>query len=526
MQIFETFISYRRSETLAEVQNIYHALTTRGYSTFCDIYSLSAGRFNDNLKRMIQTCTNYILVLGEHSLDRCTDNEDWLKFEISTALASHKNIICVFVGNVTFPSVLPDEINEIRFYTGLRYDFEYYNGFIDCLTSRFLISQRETELSNETRDFLIEDQVLIKYLGDAPIVSIPQGIKQIGSFAFKDKTQIIDITFPPSLQIIGESAFERCINITHLIFPESLQIIGEAAFRRCYGLSFIAFDSCLERIEKEAFCFCTNLKIARLGEKLSFISSDVFNNCDKLCSITVEEDNEYYEAHDGILYDKPLKTLIRCPEGYQQDLVEILPSVRILKEWCFSRCTGLIDVILPRHLQAIKAHAFSDCCNISSLTVGDEVTEFDVSALDGWREGQRIIVSKRFNPLLKYNLDKKIAESSNIIISPEKDLPKYVMVKTTFESAEEASKMARMLIDNRFIASAQLNKLNVFYTWNNEPCNENEIELSCITKGSLYYTVEEFIKSHHSYECCQIICLPIIATSDEFGSWINSLTKD
>ena len=40
MQLFENFISYRRSETLPEVQNIYHALTAKGYSTFCDIYGL------------------------------------------------------------------------------------------------------------------------------------------------------------------------------------------------------------------------------------------------------------------------------------------------------------------------------------------------------------------------------------------------------------------------------------------------------------------------------------------------------
>ncbi len=86
MQQFENFISYRRSETLSEVQNIYHVLTSKGYSTFCDIYSLKSGRFDDNLLEIIKKCTNCILVLNKHSLDRCVEEEDWLKFEIKKAI--------------------------------------------------------------------------------------------------------------------------------------------------------------------------------------------------------------------------------------------------------------------------------------------------------------------------------------------------------------------------------------------------------------------------------------------------------
>ena len=68
MQIFENFISYRRSDVLAEVQNIYQGLLSKGFSTFCDIYSLNSGRFDDGLKDTIEKCSNYILVLKEHDI--------------------------------------------------------------------------------------------------------------------------------------------------------------------------------------------------------------------------------------------------------------------------------------------------------------------------------------------------------------------------------------------------------------------------------------------------------------------------
>lgn len=526
MQLFENFISYRRSDTLGEVQNIYHALTNRGFSTFCDIYSLDSGRFDDNIKLNIERCTNYILVLNNHSLDRCNEAEDWLTFEIAAALEYNKNIICVFVGDVDFPKTLPNAIDSIRRYNGIKYDYAYFNGFIDCLISRFLVQENETELSDAERDFLISGSLLVKYVGSAPIVTIPESITVIGENAFKDKTNIKEISFPSKLERIEACAFERCINITHVIFPASLKEICAGAFRRCYNLSFIAFNDGLEIIGNEAFCFCTKLKIIRLGAKISTIAADAFNNCDKLALFSIEDNNRYYSSVEGVLYDSEKKKLIRCPEGYGQDLVIVLPTVEELCPWSFSRCLSLVDVVLPRHLKRIKAHAFSDCSNIVSLTLGDEISEFDESALDGWSNEQRVVVSKRFNPVIKYKIDQKVHESVHLQHSNGGNLPKYVMVKTTFESIEEASKMARLLVNNRFIASAQLDQLNVFYTWNNEACNENEIELSCITKGSLYPTVERFIRTHHSYECCQMICLPIVAASEDFGNWIDEQTRN
>lgn len=63
MQMFEDFISYRQSDALAEVQNIYQGLLSKGFSTFCDIYSLNSGRFDDGLKGTIEKCSNSITLL-------------------------------------------------------------------------------------------------------------------------------------------------------------------------------------------------------------------------------------------------------------------------------------------------------------------------------------------------------------------------------------------------------------------------------------------------------------------------------
>lgn len=90
MQVFENFISYRRSDSMLEVKNIYDELQMNGFTTFCDVYSLGSGEFDKNLITAIDNCTNFILVLNTHSMERCSEDDDWLRREISEALEKKK----------------------------------------------------------------------------------------------------------------------------------------------------------------------------------------------------------------------------------------------------------------------------------------------------------------------------------------------------------------------------------------------------------------------------------------------------
>lgn len=101
----------------------------------------------------------------------------------------------------------------------------------------------------------------------------------------------------------------------------------------------------------------------------------------------------------------------------------------------------------------------------------------------------------------------------------------FVLVKTTFESKKEAEDMARMLLDRHLIVSGQISKLHSIYMWNDEINSEDEVELSCITTSTNYAEIEEFIKRNHSYELCEIITIPIVKTTPEFGDWIVDYVK-
>jgi uncharacterized protein involved in tolerance to divalent cations len=522
MQVFENFISYRRRESMLEVKNIYDALQTRGYSTFCDVYSLGSGEFNQDLITAIDHCTNFILVLGAHSMERCSDDEDWLYCEIREALEKKKNIICVFTDDVHFPAELPRDIDNIRFQNGLKFDVFYFDKFIDHLISNFMVSEETRSESDAEKDFIIIQDVLVKYVGNARIVSIPSGVRIIGRNAFKNQTKITKLIIPEGVVEIQESAFERCSLIPYITLPKSLRIIGGKAFCRCYNLAYIAFDDELKEIGSEAFGFCGKLKTISLNKELERISSTAFNNCSQLMEFVIAEDNSHYSVQDGILYDYDQVVAVRCPENYNRDVVELPKTIKTIGEWCFSRCMKLIDIVLPRKLENVCSHAFHDSCNIASLTLGDSIKEFDISALDGWNDRQRIIMGRKFHPVIKYSIEQRMKELNPV----ERKVIGYqfCLVKTAFEAEEEAIKMAKMLLDNSLIVSGQIKRMRSLYMWEDELCNENEVELTCFTESRLYPEVEEFINSHHSYELCQLICLPIINISDGFGKWISDCT--
>lgn len=522
MQVFENFISYRRRESMLEVKNIYDALQTRGFSTFCDIYSLESGEFNQNLITAIDNCTNFILVLGAHSLERCSDDEDWLYYEIKEALEKKKNIICVFIDDIQFPAKLPPEIDNIRFQNGLKFDVFYFDKFIDYLISNFMVSEEIRSESDAEKDFVIIQDVLVKYVGSARIVSIPRGVRVIGRNAFKNQTKITKMIIPEGVEEIQESAFERCILISYITFPKSLQVIRDKAFCRCYTLAYIAFNDTLKEIGKEAFGFCGRLKYVMLNKELEKLESTAFNNCSQLMEFSMADGNNNYSVQDGILYDYALKVAVRCPENYNHDVVELPQTVITIGEWCFSRCMKLIDIVLPRKLENVCPHAFHDSCNIASLTLGDSIKEFDISALDGWNNRQKVIMGRKFHPVIKYSIEQKM---KNLVPVERKAIGyQFSLIKTAFESEEEAIKMAKMLLDNSLIVSGQIKRMHSLYVWEEKLCSENEVELTCFTESRLYPEVEEFINSHHSYELCQLICIPIINISDGFGKWISAYT--
>lgn len=99
---------------------------------------------------------------------------------------------------------------------------------------------------------------------------------------------------------------------------------------------------------------------------------------------------------------------------------------------------------------------------------------------------------------------------------------KFCLIKTAIDSEEKAVTLAKMLLNSSLIVSGQIKEMRSLYIWKDESYDEKEFELTCFTESRFYSKIEEFINRHHSYELCQIICIPITNISKGFGNWIFS----
>lgn len=141
LEKYDIFISYRRDGAEFLAHNIYERLKEKGYSVFQDIESLRSGPFNTALYDVIEDCQDIVLILPPGGLDRCINEDDWVRNEIAHALKLNKNIIPIMMPGFVWPQNLPDDIRSVCMLNGLTASTDYFNEFLEKLTS-FLISQK------------------------------------------------------------------------------------------------------------------------------------------------------------------------------------------------------------------------------------------------------------------------------------------------------------------------------------------------------------------------------------------------
>ena len=141
MDNYQIFISYRRDGGEMLGQLLHDRLTQKGYTVFFDVESLRSGDFNNALYHVMENCTDVIVVLPPNALDRCKDENDWVRKEISFCISKKKNIIPIMMRNFVFPKDLPDDIAEIERYNGISAnEIASFPWVIESLTTKFLHS--------------------------------------------------------------------------------------------------------------------------------------------------------------------------------------------------------------------------------------------------------------------------------------------------------------------------------------------------------------------------------------------------
>ena len=96
---------------------------------------------------------------------------------------------------------------------------------------------------------------------------------------------------------------------------------------------------------------------------------------------------------------------------------------------------------------------------------------------------------------------------------------KYIFVYITNPNEEEAKKIAKMLLDKKLIACANIFPINSLYNWQGKFCDEKEFVLIGKTIENKFIKIKDEVEKTHSYKCPCIIKLPI-EVNEKYGEWL------
>lgn len=184
--------------------------------------------------------------------------------------------------------------------------------------------------------FLIEDGVLLRYLGSGKQVIVPsviqgQTVSSIGIGAFQKFDEIQSISLPDTVISIDEQAFSGCISLETINIPQNLETIGLGAFYDCRSLEEVILPETLHQVGAMAFQGCSSLTKVYLPSSLEEVAKQMFMDCGALTEITLSQ---------GIKYISP---------------------------YAFRGCASLETIIFPISLVSVEQSAFQYCTRLSEI---------------------------------------------------------------------------------------------------------------------------------------------------------------
>ena len=100
-----------------------------------------------------------------------------------------------------------------------------------------------------------------------------------------------------------------------------------------------------------------------------------------------------------------------------------------------------------------------------------------------------------------------------------------IVVLSTCESAEEAAKLARTLVEQRLAACVNiLPGIRSVYRWKGKVEDAGGVAVLIKSRRDLFDRLREAIEKEHSYEVPEIIALPIVAGSENYLQWLAAET--
>ena len=253
-------------------------------------------------------------------------------------------------------------------------------------------------------------------------IDIPNTVREIYSSAFSDCTGLTSVTIPNSVTLIGNSAFSGCTGLTSVTIPSSVTEMGGCVFYDCTNLKTIYVES-ISKFKKIKFSgwgdkskLLRKVKLIELKKDLNeallqwndssdiedtglIKASDIENSMrpyliykvdlnrydnikifERNTSIYKKYKDKVYINGEHIELDQNGYTVKEYESGEYRVYIEDFNKLEEICHKAFTDCIELTSVTIPDSVTKIGEFAFRGCSRLTSITIPDSVTTIGAAA--------------------------------------------------------------------------------------------------------------------------------------------------
>lgn len=269
---------------------------------------------------------------------------------------------------LSIPGAIAEEYTDGN---GLKYE-------IDATAKTAAFTGLDKKAASEVKSLVIPDELNLNGTS-YPVTSVAEN-------ACVQNINLVTVTFGKNIKTIGSASFYGCAFITTLNFGEGLESIGSNAFYNCQKHENLILPTGLKSIG--SYAFYNNYLLTRaisIPASLESIGVNPFAGSVNIPEFVVADNNKYFSAIDGVLFDKNSTILYIYPVSRKDSSGKIFThyscplSTKKIAECAFRNDSKLTSVDLNEGLEEIGAQAFN-VCDLRSLEIPASVKKIGLRA--------------------------------------------------------------------------------------------------------------------------------------------------
>lgn len=225
---------------------------------------------------------------------------------------------------------------------------------------------------------------------DVRKITLCNGIKSVGDYAFADAAVVSSIILPKGLEKIGNYAFSNCNSLRNITIPSTVSV-SQSGSNWFYGTKIkgVTFSNGMEYIG-DSWLRNSTVQNVTLPSTLTKVPEYVFYNCTNLKSVKIPDsvteigDYAFYRcALESLDLNKTQKIGYRA-FSYNSSLRNLNLGTALTESASnsFEGNTALTEVTIPQTLKTVASYMFADCYNINKVTFESGVETIDTYAFE------------------------------------------------------------------------------------------------------------------------------------------------